>query len=87
MSEGRGCGVGFCGCDGASPGSLVVIPALPARLAVNNGESCVAAGEVGLSIVQMPRYHAERQVAWSSCCPSTRCVLPMAVLYIPITGN
>lgn len=35
---------------------------LPARLAVNNRDAYVAAGEAGLGIVQVPRYHVERQL-------------------------
>lgn len=36
---------------------------LPACIAVNQGEAYVAACEVGLGIIQVPRYHVEAQLA------------------------
>ena len=47
-------------------GGRLLARSLPARLAVNNGESYVAACEAGLGIVQVPRYHVERQLAAGS---------------------
>lgn len=58
---------------------------LPARLAVNNGESYVAACEAGLGLVQVPHYHVARQLAAGSLVevlPRHRPPpLPMTVLY------
>lgn len=58
---------------------------LPACLAVNNGESYVAACEAGLGIVQVPHYHVQRQLAAGSLVellPQHRPPpLPMTVLY------
>lgn len=58
---------------------------LPARLAVNNGESYVAACEVGLGIVQVPHYHVARQLEAGTLIellPQHRPPdLPMTVLY------
>ncbi|GAB3396184.1 type 2 periplasmic-binding domain-containing protein [Azotobacter armeniacus] len=59
---------------------------LPASLAVNNGESYVAACEAGLGIVQVPRYHVERQLAAGSLVEllpqHPPPALPMTVLYL-----
>lgn len=58
---------------------------LPARLAVNNGESYVAACEAGLGLVQVPRYHIARQLAAGTLVevlsPYRPPPLPMTVLY------
>lgn len=58
---------------------------LPARLAVRNGESYVAACEAGFGIVQVPRYHVATQLAAGSLIellPQYRPPdLPMTALY------
>lgn len=63
----------------------VVTRSLPACLAVNHGESYVAACEAGLGIVQVPLYHVQRQLAAGSLVellPQHRPPpLPMTVLY------
>ena len=69
----------FC-VDGA-----IVTRALPASLAVNNGESYVAACEAGFGIVQVPHYHVAPQLAAGTLVellPGQRPPdLPMAFLY------
>ncbi|TBW33308.1 LysR family transcriptional regulator [Azotobacter chroococcum] len=58
---------------------------LPASLAVNHGEAYVAACEAGLGIVQVPRYHVERQLAAGSLVELlpqySPPALPLTVLY------
>lgn len=58
---------------------------LPARLAVRNGESYVAACEAGLGIVQVPRYHVAAQLLAGTLVELLPQYpppdLPMAVLY------
>ncbi|MFB8831083.1 LysR family transcriptional regulator [Azotobacter sp. CWF10] len=58
---------------------------LPASLAVNHGEAYVAACEAGLGIVQVPRYHVERQLAAGSLVEllpqHSPPALPLTVLY------
>ena len=58
---------------------------LPAVLAVNNGDAYVAACEAGLGIIQVPRYHVDRQLAAGSLVellPAQRPpALPLALLY------
>lgn len=46
-----------------SRGEQIETRNLPARLAVRNGESYVAACEAGFGIVQVPRYHVANQLA------------------------
>lgn len=59
--------------------------ALPAKVAVNNGESYVAACEAGFGIVQVPHFHVARQLqdgALVELLPQHRPPdLPMTVLY------
>lgn len=59
--------------------------ALPATVAVNNGDAYVAACEAGFGIIQMPSYHVTRQLAAGSLIeilPQHRPPpLPLTVLY------
>lgn len=58
---------------------------MPANVVVNHGEAYVAACEAGFGIIQVPRYHVERQLQAGSLVeilPQYRLTpLPMAVLY------
>ncbi|MCL7462759.1 LysR family transcriptional regulator [Pseudomonas sp. NW5] len=58
---------------------------LPARLAVNHGESYVAACEAGLGLIQVPRYHVARQLQAGTLVELLSAyrppALPMHVLY------
>ena len=44
---------------------------LPATVAVNGAESLVAAGRLGLGLIQVPRYHAIGSFHPASACSST----------------
>lgn len=58
---------------------------LPATVAVNGAESLVAAGRLGLGLIQVPRYHIESDltrgtlVAGLPDCPPTP--TPVSLLY------
>lgn len=66
-------------------GEQVERVALPATVAVGNGDAYVAAGEAGFGIIQVPRYHVQRQLEAGTLVevlPQHRPpALPLSVLY------